>query len=179
MKRIVFSTVAALALVLPAMANAGVVPAPVDVTGTWSGSASCKGLEPDGITKISIPFEYPAVRIAMISANNIAVEFDDADPVSGGMCGVVNGANGRGIGTVMASDSFGAAVVFDMDAPMASIYFKSIKVDSMTGAGSIQGTGTFIPYVGLIATCKFKLTRTNDVPPTLEPGLLASCGAVP
>lgn len=177
MKRILFSTAAALAIVLPSLANAGVVTAPVDVSGTWTGSASCKALDADGITKISVSYEFPQVRMAMAGSSFVAAEFDGTTVTPGGLCGVVNGANGRGVGTLMASDAVGGMVVFDMDAPMASIYLKSVKVDPTTGKGSIQGTGTLVPYVdGVIGTCKIKLTRTSDAIPTLDSGLLSVCG---
>jgi hypothetical protein len=165
---------------------------PININGTWTGTATCKGLDPDG-TKGAFSTELTA-RIAG-DGGLFAIEFDTAFlaeeraamprglGISTGLCGVaISLASKPGVGSGVLSSFSGAGTpVYSMDFPLDAATLKSIKVYEPNAkgiSGTMSGNGTWIPWLTpFLGSCSFKLSRTDtaDATPSMDPGLLAAC----
>jgi hypothetical protein len=169
----------------------GPIATTLDITGVWTGSFSCKGLNGGGET--TKPKGTLQVLAKVDSAGNTAMEFAVTGGADGGARGVSTGEGlcgysiakagkpEQGAVTVGATSALGN-FVFELDFPMHSVHFKSAKVfaaNSKGVSGGLSGSAIVLPYPYTEATaCKIKLERVDEVDPSpsMDPTLLTECG---
>jgi len=163
-------------------AGAGSSYEPVDVTGTWQGTITCKGLGTGGQLN---SFSNEIVVAILVDANgNVAADFEPGGVVGGteppadGLCGSSVHAQGKtnkgllGLGLT----SVGNADVMEPDVPIQAATLKVTVFAEKNGvSGKMKGSGVLTPFLGTVGTCKLKLERTDANAPVMDTDLLAEC----
>jgi hypothetical protein len=155
------------------LAHAGSVPVP-DLTGTWTGKLSCKGISTEPLLFGGFKFVDKAATIEITQADEAltaalsAVDTDFAFPLQvDPMCGsvVVNAANPKQVRAgLVAGLISGPGFAFAVD-------FSTVKVFPANGkgvTGKLMGSGVLISSSlggGTSGSCKYAFERTSDAPP--------------
>jgi autotransporter translocation and assembly factor TamB len=167
------------ALVLGAgPAVAGVGPT-ADLTGSWTGQIKCKAQISGEKAKLSYSGTLGISQggsVLAAEASGLTVEGFPLGPASRGvladpvLCGTVQDTTGKP-GSAQGGLAFydgGYAPAAGATEVLAMVWhLSSVKVGE-DGSGSIKGTATGDPFLGLYASCKLKFTRTSIVDPGVD-----------
>ena len=158
----------------PTLSDAGGPPVnPLDLTGTWTGSLSCKGITETGEkAKLEFSGDIGITSVgAAFAADTTAFLLDlpRGGGLTPGVCGEAFaqiGRTDRGQATMAPIDDTGGIVggIFDV----FSAHFKSARAGQPNGSGisgSLKGTANTLPHTGLALTCKWRLARTSQADP--------------
>jgi hypothetical protein len=153
----------------------GMLPVP-DLTGTWTGKVSCKGISDSPFLFGSFTYSDKEATLDINQSGDellAALNADDPDfafPLTiQPMCGSV-------IVDPAKPDKARAglvAVVESLTAAAFAVDFSTVKVfaaNAKGATGKLTGSGVFISASGLgggiSSTCKYSLERTSETPPT-------------
>ncbi|HYC54197.1 MAG TPA: hypothetical protein VEL28_04590 [Candidatus Binatia bacterium] len=197
--RLLVTSLLCAATILPALPAAAGDPVvrPLDLTGTWTGSYSCKGLNFDG-TKYKLGFDITARIFTDLEADTAVEVLSEGDgpvmpatkyPRGGdpfgtqGFCGAAirrDNDPGKGAFTMGIAAPGGPFLVFDPSLPVLGVHFKVAKIFEPGGSeisGMLKGSGPVLPWISPgPGSCKVKLQRIDPAPPVgMNPDLFEAC----
>lgn len=129
-----------------------------DLTGTWEGKWSCKGLDL-GI-KSKLQNGGSVVEIVQ-TGDSLAIRFDDADDYGGITVEDVSNADKGAAAIVACSTSSDLTFGTDFD----DMQHWRIKTNPASGKGRIKGVGVWSPPGNSVSTCKYSYKRVSTTPP--------------
>ena len=167
------------ALGLASLSYAGTAPPAPDLTGTWTGKFTCKGLSSAGLILGAFTYADKAAILELTqTGTSLVAAFSSSDPnfprgLDADMCGgvAVNPTKPK-----QSRAGLVAAIPGAQPGDAFAVDFKTVKVSEANGkgvTGTLKGAGVLINFGngvgGSSASCKWSFARTSTTPPADPP----------